>query len=281
LSLPLAPSAFLQGDAPVLDTQRFGSGVAGAGDVNGDGYGDLIVGDQWYFGPAGFAQGKAYLFHGGPTGVSTTPARTFQDCTTSFCDFGRDVSGGGDIDGDGFADVLIGAFKDSTSASFEGAVFVHRGNGGGGMPVTPLQAVGFGGAPLALLGATPGGSVDGSLKHHSPAGRTNVQLELEVKPLGTNFDGLATLLGVHEDNVLFDRGTLTFAVPVGGKEHWRARLHSVSPLFGWSRWISLPGNAARELDVRKVPEPELVAGLFASVGMLALIARRRARTTRD
>jgi hypothetical protein len=36
----------------------------------------------------------------------------------------------------------------------------------------------------------------------------------------------------------------------GGLHQWRARLRSRSPLFGRSRWVSLPGNAPRELDFR-------------------------------
>ena len=282
--VPVAPQQTLTGDdAPGFGQQRFGSGVAGGGDVNGDGFGDLLVGDQWFTGPAGWAQGRAYIFHGNATGVATVAARTFMDCTTAPCDFGRDMSLAGDADGDGFADALIAGYR--TNAD-RGAVYVHLGNGGfsvptdPGVPLLPLQARAFGGNPLAVLGAATN-FFEPSIDLHSPAGRTNVSLELEVKPLGQDFDGQSLTLGAFEDNGLFDRGALTVPIGIGQEAHWRMRLRSASPLFGMSRWIHLPGNAARELDVRMVPEPEALLGLAAGGVTLALLARRRARATRS
>jgi hypothetical protein len=271
----------LHGDAVPRggSANRFGSGVAGAGDVNGDGFGDLIVGDQWHTGPQGFAQGKAYVFHGSINGIVPVAVRTFEDCPTGSCDFGRDVAGAGDVNGDGFSDVLIGAFKFTDTMNFEGAVFAHLGNDGRGTPLQPLQAQGFGGAPLALLDAAQNW-FEASTNLRSPAGRTGVQFELEVKPLGQDFDGLNTLRSVFDDNGLVNRGALNFPIPVGTAEHWRVRLRSQSPLFGRSRWISLPGNAPLELDVRVVPEPEFMAGLVAGIGALAALARRRAARER-
>jgi hypothetical protein len=276
-SLPAVPATVLHGEAPLFTGNRFGSGIAGGGDVNGDGFGDLLVGDQWHTGPAGFAQGKAYLFHGSASGVSTVASRTFQDCASGSCDFGRDVGLAGDVNGDGFADALISAFGDDAAGSNRGSVYVHLGNGGAGMPLRPLQAQGFGGQPLALLGATGIGAYEVTMDLHSPAGRTNVSFEVEGVDLGQDFTNLATFTSVFEDNVLFARGELNLPVGLGGKKHWRARLRSASPLFGTSRWVHLPGNAARELDVRMVPEPEALLGLAAGGAALALLARRRGR----
>ncbi|HEX5064711.1 MAG TPA: FG-GAP-like repeat-containing protein [Myxococcota bacterium] len=294
--LPMAEQKILSGaDASGSNAQRFGSGIAGGGDVNGDGFGDLLVGDQWFTGPAGFAQGRAYIFHGNASsqGVSSSWAATFSDCQNLECDYGRDVALAGDVNGDGFADALIGAFKQNdppptppnTLQAIGGGVNVHLGNAwfgdssDTGIPLRPLQGGGFGSSALAILGAAPN-FFEASMDLRSPAGRTNVSLELEVKPLGQDFDNQDVITSVFEDNGLFDRNGLTASIANTHQVHWRARLRSASPLFGTSRWIHLPGNAARELDVRMVPEPEALLGLSAGGAALALLARRRARGQR-
>ncbi len=76
----------------------------GAGDVNGDGYGDLVV-DSPVTG--GFFQ-QCEVYHGGPRGPSTAPDAVLTG-GTEYTGFGRPVALG-DVNGDGFADV---AFTDS------------------------------------------------------------------------------------------------------------------------------------------------------------------------
>jgi hypothetical protein len=73
---------------------------APAGDVNGDGYGDFITGVP---GPAA-GDSHAYVYLGGLFGPSTTPI----DLTGNPW-FGSAVCGAGDVDGDGFDDVLVGS----------------------------------------------------------------------------------------------------------------------------------------------------------------------------
>jgi hypothetical protein len=46
------------------DGDIFGSSVASVGDVNGDGYDDIVIGANFY--PSEGGQGRAYLFFGGP-----------------------------------------------------------------------------------------------------------------------------------------------------------------------------------------------------------------------
>ncbi len=48
-----------------------GNSVAGAGDVNGDGYSDIIVGAHRYSNPQ-FGEGAAFIYQGSPSGINTT-----------------------------------------------------------------------------------------------------------------------------------------------------------------------------------------------------------------
>jgi hypothetical protein len=72
--------------------------VANAGDVNGDGFGDVAVGP--YLG------GPARVFYGASGGI-TDASSTSIDPPRDYFDFGNPVLGGGDIDGDGYSEVLV------------------------------------------------------------------------------------------------------------------------------------------------------------------------------
>jgi hypothetical protein len=106
-----------------------GTSVAGAGDVNGDGYADLIVGAESYDAGAD-AEGAAFIFHGGPSGIADgdpTTAATQLEGDQSGANFGRSVAGAGDVNDDGYDDVIVGAYFYETTAFFEGAAFVFHG----------------------------------------------------------------------------------------------------------------------------------------------------------
>ena len=95
----------------------FGYSVAAAGAVNGDGYADLLIGAPVSDYPDRPARGRVYLVPGGPERLSgeNDISGEFYFGQTKFVDSqtagsaGRYVSGAGDVDGDGFDDILIGA----------------------------------------------------------------------------------------------------------------------------------------------------------------------------
>ena len=106
----------------------FGLSVASAGDVNGDGYADVIVGAYGY--TSLNATGKAYVYHGSASGLSTTP--DWSDLGEAEDDyFGYSVASAGDVNGDGYADVVVGAHGNDGAAGYAGEAYVYHGSASG------------------------------------------------------------------------------------------------------------------------------------------------------
>jgi hypothetical protein len=105
-------------------SDRFGNSVAGAGDVNGDGFADVIVGAR--DNDAGGAEaGRAYLYYGGapPNAV----ADLLLTGAAAADNFGVSVAGAGDVNRDGFADLIVGAHRSDIGASDAGRAYVYYG----------------------------------------------------------------------------------------------------------------------------------------------------------
>jgi hypothetical protein len=112
-----------------LSNAQFGVSVASAGDVNGDGYSDVIVGaDQYNNGQPN--EGVAFIFQGAVTGINTT-ANTMVESNLSNAFFGTSVASAGDVNGDGYSDVIVGARNYANGQSAEGAAFIYNGSAAG------------------------------------------------------------------------------------------------------------------------------------------------------
>jgi hypothetical protein len=112
----------------------FGYSVASAGDVNGDGYDDVVVGAP-YYDNGQTSEGRAFVYHGSPAGLSPTPdwiAESDQD----FALFGVSVASAGDVNGDGYDDVIVGAYIYDNGQDDEGRAFAYQGSAGG-LSTTP------------------------------------------------------------------------------------------------------------------------------------------------
>jgi FG-GAP repeat protein len=138
----------------------FGWSVSAAGDVNADGYADVIVGA--YQADAGLLvnAGSAYVY----SGIDGSLLYQWFGQSEN-ANFGRSVAGAGDVNGDGYADLIVGAEAASPGGLTEaGSVYVYSG-------------------------------VDGSILHQWDGGTANFHLGNSVSGAGDlNQDGLADLI---------------------------------------------------------------------------------------
>ena len=94
---------------------HFAASVSGAGDVNDDGFDDIIVGATGADDNGSFA-GAAYLYYGTEDGIDLESEQKLVASDGVAQDqFGVSVSGAGDLNRDGFADVIVGAVGDEDS----------------------------------------------------------------------------------------------------------------------------------------------------------------------
>ena len=123
--LPATANWTAESNVPWSD---FGVSVASAGDVNGDGYSDVIVGHGISNPEEG--EGRAYVYLGSATGLSTTPAWMYEN-NHAGSTLGESVATAGDVNGDGFSDVIVGGFRYANPEVKEGIAYLFLGSASG------------------------------------------------------------------------------------------------------------------------------------------------------
>jgi hypothetical protein len=234
----------------------FGNALGTAGDVNGDGYSDVVIGAYGYDNDQ-VSEGRAWIYYGSPVSILTAPA-WIGESNQDLAHFGWSTATAGDVNGDGFSDVIIGAQDYSNGQEAEGRAYVYYGGKNDGLDRLTGQARVHTAAPIALLGISDSNS-SFTLKvlGRTPAGRGDVHLEYEVKPHDVAFDGNGLVPGPVVDTGFPSAGgsVVELSEIAGGLDdgalyHWRLRVVTDSPFFPNSRWFSLPYNGATEADVR-------------------------------
>ncbi len=223
----------------------FGWSVGTAGDVNGDGYADVIVG-AIYYDNGEFEEGRAFVYHGGAAGLNAAPYWTAES-DQSAAYLGASAGTAGDVNGDGYADVIVGANYYSNGQTNEGRALVYYGNGGAGLAVRPQQRRADDTAPVA-----PGGQVISpnavrlAALLRTPFGRSDVAVQWEVKPEGSAFDGSGLGQSAWMDSGVAGASLSQLVSGLGfeTRNHWRVRIlgrprgAATSSVVAYrSRWI--------------------------------------------
>jgi signal transduction histidine kinase len=144
---------------------QFGHDVSAAGDVNGDGYDDLLIGAMKFNGRYK-AGGKAYVYFGSKYGLNLTNRWTAEydlpveagvdEDHEQFFSWG--LSGAGDVNGDGFDDIIVGACFAERGDRNEGMAFLFLGSLNG--PREEPSWIAEGNHPHALFGQSVSSAFD-------------------------------------------------------------------------------------------------------------------------
>ncbi len=124
----------------------FGFSVA-AGDVNGDGISDVVVGAPFHSNSVAGRLGRVFVYFGSPGVHSNTPPSQVLAAETAIAGahwFGYSVSTASDVNRDGFTDVLVGAPLYSRSFQDQGACYLYYGSPTGLHSNTVLRLEGLG-----------------------------------------------------------------------------------------------------------------------------------------
>ena len=239
----------------VEDGAYFGYSVGGGGDVNGDGYSDVLVG---VYGKdfAGFNRGGAYLYAGTASGLQYYHSWWISgDEDSAF--LGQSVSAAGDVNGDGYADVIVAAPGHDAGGADRGRAYVHLGNDVAGAPILPRQLRSDLSAPISPLGAAYQQAFRLGLTMRSPVGRTKGRIQWQLAKLGESFSPYTNPIQSSytwwSSTGAGSARTIPMSLPDQPMPYaWRARIvydPVTSPFLPRGPWVTITSNGLTETDL--------------------------------
>jgi hypothetical protein len=271
-----AADTLIEGDLPIVvlgPVQALGRRLAPAGDIDGDGFGDILVGGFEYPGSLD-NEGVAYVFRGSASGlVGSSLADAYVRLETGQAGgaqrnrYGLDVASAGDVNGDGFADVLMGAGLYDAGETDEGVVFVYHGGSGSGGPVNQ-HPVAYAGTDQSVQDADGNGSeeitLDGSASFDPDGSIVSYEWFKGSTPLGA---------GAVLTTVLPTVGTQSVSLVVtddGGKtasDGLTVRVEPPADVFVQEEFFSSElGNWVVGGDISTIPSSGFPSGTWAQIG---------------
>jgi hypothetical protein len=238
-----------------------GWSVSAAGDVNGDGFQDLIISTP-YGGPTA-SEGKAYVIYGHPDNFGSSgiidlahlqPTEGFQIQGQAGDNVGSSVAAAGDVNHDGYADLLVGAPFANLGSTNSGKAYIVYGGPGTSAPA------GVAGTPINLALFNP-------INHTGPLAVTitGVPAGWSLNEGGTNEGGIWTVSTNDIDSLsITSPDGFTGAILLHATESWTSAdgttqtatiadnveaYAPASPIYAWSGDDTLTGSTQADLFV--------------------------------